>query len=73
MPRPSASQSQSQTQHGLNDDDIEKMVSDAVFYFLVADQKKSIIKVNRSGLQFAVHYMSTLFLFREQSCVNIAT
>jgi len=44
MPRPSASQSQSQTQHGLNEDDIEKMVSDAVFYFLVADQKKSIIK-----------------------------
>jgi len=42
MPRPSASQTQSQ--HGLNDDDIEKMVSDAVFYFLVADQKKSIIK-----------------------------
>ena len=45
MPRPSASQSQSQSSHGLNDDDIEKMVSDAVFYFLVADQKKSIIKV----------------------------
>ena len=48
MPRPSASQTQSQ--HGLNDDDIEKMVSDAVFYFLVADQKKSIIKVKQAIL-----------------------
>ena len=43
MGRPSGTQSQSQ--HGLNEDDKEKMISDAVFYFLVADQKKSIIKV----------------------------
>ena len=33
------------SQHGLNEDDIDKMVADATFYFLVADQKKSIIKV----------------------------
>lgn len=73
MPRPSASQSQSQTQHGLNDDDIEKMVSDAVFYFLVADQKKSIIKVN-SVLSSNLHLQLINFvLFRELSCVNIAT
>ena len=50
MPRPSTSQTQSQHGHGLNDDDIEKMVSDAVFYFLVADQKKSIIKVKQALL-----------------------
>jgi len=31
-------------QHSLNKDDVEKMVSDATFYFLVADQKKSLIK-----------------------------
>ena len=43
MGRPSGTQSQSQ--HGLNEDDKEKMISDAVFYFLVADQKKSLIKV----------------------------
>ena len=43
MGRPSGTQSQSQ--HGLNEDDKEKMISDAVFYFLVADQKKSVIKV----------------------------
>ena len=35
----------SASQHGLNDDDIDKMVSDATFYFLVADPKMSIIKV----------------------------
>ena len=28
----------------LNQDDKDKMVSDAVFYFLVCDQKKSLIK-----------------------------
>ena len=43
MGRPSGTQSQSQ--HGLNEDDKEKMISDTVFYFLVADQKKSVIKV----------------------------
>lgn len=32
------------TAHSLNKDDVEKMVSDATFYFLVADQKKSLIK-----------------------------
>ena len=31
---------------GLNEDDAQKMISDAVFFFLVADQKKSVIKVN---------------------------
>ena len=31
--------------HGLNDDDVQKMVSDAVFYCLIADQKKATIKV----------------------------
>ena len=36
------------SQHGLNEDDIDKMVADATFYFLVADQKKSIIKVTFS-------------------------
>ena len=30
---------------GLNDDDIEKMISDATFFFLVSDQKKALIKV----------------------------
>jgi len=29
---------------GLNEDDAQKMISDAVFFFLVADQKKSVIK-----------------------------
>jgi len=32
------------SQHGLSKDDMEKMVSDVTFYFLVADQKKSLIK-----------------------------
>ena len=45
MPRAPASQSQ--PEHGLTEEDIDKIVSDAVFYFLVADQKKSVIKVNR--------------------------
>ena len=31
--------------HSLNEDDLEKMVSDAVFYCLIADQKKAAIKV----------------------------
>ena len=31
-------------QHSLNKDDVEKMVSDATFYFLVADQRKALIK-----------------------------
>ena len=31
--------------HGLNDDDAQKMISDVVFFFLVADQKKTVIKV----------------------------
>jgi len=30
--------------HGLNDDDAQKMISDVVFFFLVADQKKTVIK-----------------------------
>jgi len=30
--------------HGLNDDDINKIISDATFFFLVADQKKALIK-----------------------------
>ena len=37
--------SQASGSHSLNDDDLEKMVSDAVFYCLVADQKKAAIKV----------------------------
>jgi len=32
------------SQHGFSKDDMDKMVSDATFYFLVADQKKSLIK-----------------------------
>jgi len=32
------------SQHGFSRDDMDKMVSDATFYFLVADQKKSLIK-----------------------------
>ena len=35
---------------GLNEDDAQKMISDAVFFFLVADQKKSVIKVNKAGI-----------------------
>ena len=35
----------SQSQNGLNEDDVNKMVSDIVFYLLTADQKKSVIKV----------------------------
>jgi len=31
-------------EHSLNKDDVEKMISDATFYFLVADQKKSLVK-----------------------------
>jgi len=34
----------SQSQNGLNEDDVNKMVSDIVFYLLTADQKKSVIK-----------------------------
>ena len=37
--------SQASGSHSLNDDDLEKMVSDAVFYCLVKDQKKDAIKV----------------------------
>ena len=29
---------------GLSDDDVKKMISDATFAFLAADQKKTIIK-----------------------------
>eukprot|EP00092_Neocalanus_flemingeri_P065598 GFUD01079805.1.p1 GENE.GFUD01079805.1~~GFUD01079805.1.p1 ORF type:complete len:280 (-),score=74.63 GFUD01079805.1:160-999(-) len=36
--------SQAATQHGFSRDDMDKMISDATFYFLVADQKKSLIK-----------------------------
>jgi len=43
MPRNSDS-SQASAAHTLSDDDMEKMVSDAVFFFLVADQKKSLVK-----------------------------
>jgi len=32
------------SQHGYSKEDMDKMVSDATFYFLVADQKKSLIK-----------------------------
>ena len=35
----------------LNQDDWDKMISDATFYFLVADQKKGLIK--RSDLKAA--------------------
>ena len=35
----------SQSQNGLSEDDVNKMVSDIVFYLLTADQKKSVIKV----------------------------
>lgn len=31
-------------QYGLSEEDVKKMVSDAVFFLLVADQKKSVIK-----------------------------
>ena len=31
---------------GPNEEDINKMISDAAFFFLVADQKKALIKVN---------------------------
>jgi hypothetical protein len=31
-------------EHNLNDADLKKMTSDALFYVLVADQKKSLIK-----------------------------
>jgi len=34
----------SSSQHGYGREDVEKMVSDVTFYFLVADQKKSLIK-----------------------------
>ena len=37
--------SQASGSHSLNEDDLEKMVSDAVFYCLIADQKKAVIKV----------------------------
>ena len=30
--------------HGLSQDDVEKMISDVVFFFLVEDQKKSLIQ-----------------------------
>ena len=32
------------SQHNLNDADLQKMISDSVFYVLVADQKKALIK-----------------------------
>jgi len=35
---------QTQDSGALNDDDIDKMIADATFYFLVADQKKSMVK-----------------------------
>jgi len=44
MPRDDRSKSSQSHSHGLNDDDIDKMVADAAFYFLVADQKKALIK-----------------------------
>ena len=40
--------SQASAAHSLSEDDLEKLVSDAVFYFLVADQKKALIKVTHS-------------------------
>lgn len=43
-PRSQASSKPSANQGGLTQDDIEKLVSDVVFYFLVADQKKQLIK-----------------------------
>jgi len=30
---------------GITEDDEQKMISDAVFFLLVADQKKTVIKV----------------------------
>jgi hypothetical protein len=45
MARRSESSSQPDfSQHNLNEADLQKMISDAVFYVLVADQKKSLIK-----------------------------
>ena len=44
MPRAGES-SQASAAHSISDDDLEKMVSDAVFYLLIADQKKSLVKV----------------------------
>jgi len=38
------SQKYSQVNNDLDQDDKDKMVSDAVFYFLIADQKKTLIK-----------------------------
>lgn len=43
-PRSQASNKASPSNGGLNQDDLEKLVSDVVFYFLVADQKKQLIK-----------------------------
>ena len=37
--------SQAADAHSLSDEDLERMVADAVFYLLVADQKKAPIKV----------------------------
>ena len=69
MPKgPSASQPHSE--HGLTDEDIEKMVSDAVFYFLVADQKKSMIKVK---CNIFLTNETHLAPFRSPSYINTAT
>ena len=51
MPRDDRSKSSQSQSHGLNDDDIDKMVADAAFYFLVADQKKALIKVDYNNLK----------------------
>lgn len=63
--------SQDSGSYGLNDDDLQKMVSDAVFYCLIADQKKATIKVNRIG--WGALCPSIFILFRKVICSSPAT
>ena len=58
--------SQAASQHGFSRDDMEKMVSDATFYFLVADQKKSLIKV----CYYFQKVKADSFNCRELTCVS---
>ena len=44
MARRNESQQPDFSQHNLNEADLQKMISDSVFYVLVADQKKSLVK-----------------------------
>ena len=54
--------------HGLNDDDAQKMISDVVFFFLVADQKKTVIKVF-----FLLQYLNTsaIYIFMLHQSTNM--